>query len=277
MPDRRTLITAAAVAAALAGGGIAGATLGRPILAGAQEDPTTTTVVEDGGGDGNGDTRECAGFGIGLGRHGGFVADLDVAAEALGISEDDLRDALRDGQTIAEVAEAEGVDVQTVIDALVAEATARIDDAVADGDLDADDAEELKADLPDRITDLVNGEGFPLGPGFRHGRLGLGADLDVAAEALGISEDDLRDALRDGQTIAEVAEAEGVDVQTVIDALVAEATARIDDAVADGDLDADDAEELKADLPDRITDLVNGEGFRFGPGFGGGRHGRPGT
>jgi lipoate-protein ligase A len=271
MPDRRTWITAAAVSAALAGGGIAGAALGSPVLAGAQEDPTTTTVVDD-----DGEAAACEGFHIG--RHAGFLADLDVAAEALGIPEDDLREALRDGQTIAEVAEAQDVDPQAVIDALVADATARIDEAVADGDLDADEAEEIKADLPERITDLVNGEGFPVGPGFRHGRGFAHLDLDVAAEALGISEDDLRDALRDGQTIAEVAEAQDVDPQAVIDALVADATTRIDEAVADGDLDADEAEEIKADLPERITDLVNGEGLRFGPGFGGPGfpHDRPG-
>jgi hypothetical protein len=52
----------------------------------------------------------------------GFAA----LADAIGISSDDLRAALRDGQTIAQVAEAHGVDPQDVIDALVAHATERI-------------------------------------------------------------------------------------------------------------------------------------------------------
>ena len=69
------------------------------------------------------------------------------------------------------MAEERGVAVQTVIDAIVADATARIDDAVADGDLEADDATELKEDLPDRVTDLVNRDGFP-GPRFGPGRFG---------------------------------------------------------------------------------------------------------
>ena len=57
--------------------------------------------------------------------------------------------------------------MQTVIDALVADASAKIDEAVADGDLEADRAAELKENLPERITAFVNGElrGGPGGPG----------------------------------------------------------------------------------------------------------------
>jgi len=341
VPDKK-LLTAAALTAALATGGVGGVLLGRPLVTSAQQsdDSTTTTEApdEDGGR---------------LHRHG-LRFGLEAAAEALGIGVDDLRTALEDDKTVADVAGERGVDVQTVVDAMVADATERIDQRVADGDLDADRAAELKEELPERITDLVNGEGpgflgrrfearlegvsaaaealgmsatdlraalrdgktiaqvaeergvdlqvvidamvaeaterideraaeakedLPQritdlvngevpdhrGPGFRHGiRAGLGA----AAEALGISLDDLRSALRDDKTIADVAEERGVDVQAVVDAMVADATERIDERVADGDLDADRAAELKQDLPERITDLVNGEGPDLGPGPG---------
>ena len=66
------------------------------------------------------------------------------------------------------------------------------------------------------------------GPGF--GRIGL----EAAAEVIGIEEDDLREALRDGTTLAELAEQNGVDVQAVVDALVAEATDRITTLVNEG-------------------------------------------
>jgi polyhydroxyalkanoate synthesis regulator phasin len=266
MADRK-LLTAAAITGALAAGGVAGALLGAPALSIAQEGGDTTTTVPADESETDGSGGECR-----PGRAGFFLgANLDAAAEALGISEDDLHDALSDGQSIAEVASAQGVDVQTVIDALVAEATARIDDAVADGDLTEEEATERKADLVERVTDFVNnGElrGPGVGGGHGPGRAGffLGANLDAAAEALGISEDDLFDALRDGQSIAEVASAQPVDVQTVIDALVAEATARIDDAVADGDLTEEEATERKADLVERVTDFVNNGELR-GPRF----------
>ena len=237
MPTNRKILGAAAFSLALAGGGVAGAVLGTPSLSSAQDETTETTAAESG-------TPRL--------DHRG--AGLTAAAEAIGISEDDLLTALEAGQSIAQVAETNDVDVKTVIDAMVAEATARIEAALAE--------------LPDRITDLVNREGLPErnGPGeggFGGGGPGgpgeRGPGLNAAAEAIGITVEDLRTAVRGGDTIAEVAAANDVDVQTVIDALVAEATTRVDAAVADGELTEAEAVERKADLVEHITAMVNGE------------------
>jgi hypothetical protein len=60
------------------------------------------------------------------------------------------------------------VDVQTVIDAIVADMNSHLDQAVADGRLTRAQADERKADAAERATDLVNGElraGGPMGPG----------------------------------------------------------------------------------------------------------------
>jgi len=262
----KKLLGAAALSASLLGGGVAGALLGAPLVSFAQESDDSTTTTADPN-DESVDPAEGPRFA----RHGGchYKPDLAVAAEVLGVSEDELRDALEDGQSIADVAEEQGVDVQDVIDALVADATAHIDDDVADGDLDAERAAALKENLPERIADLVNREGglrhHGPGPGGFAFRLG---GFDAAVEALGITEEELHDALRSGQSIADVADEQGVDLQAVIDALVADATARIDGAVEDGDLDATRAAEVKENLVDKITAMVNMEpGFhhhRFG-------------
>ncbi len=167
MPDKK-LLGAIAFTAALAGGGVAGLLLATPSVTAAQEadDGSTddTTTEDSPTDDSTSERREGCGF------HA--KPNLGVAAEAIGISEDDLRAALEDGQSIAAVAETNGVDVQTVIDALVADATTRIDDAVAAGDLTAEEGEEREADLAERITEVVNREGLsrrgPHGPG-RHG------------------------------------------------------------------------------------------------------------
>jgi hypothetical protein len=92
---------------------------------------------------------------------------LDAAAGAIGIDVEDLVTALRDGQTIAAVAEAHDVDPDDVVAAMVADAEAHLDQAVADGRLSTEDAEEIRADLPARIAELVeNGPpaGGPTGP-----------------------------------------------------------------------------------------------------------------
>ncbi len=103
-------------------------------------------------------------------RHGAKLA-LETAAETLGMTVEELREALHDGQTLAEIA---GDQVDELIAAMVAAAEARIDEAVASGKLTTDQAEDLKAGLEDRITDHVENGRPADGPrsGFGHGRRG---------------------------------------------------------------------------------------------------------
>ena len=90
--------------------------------------------------------------------------------------------------------------------------------------------------------------------GHGHGR-GLGSG--AAADALGMTRDELRDAIRGGRTIAEIAADRGVELQSVIDAMVASAQERLDDKVADGTLTHQEADARLAEITERINDLVN--------------------
>ena len=95
--------------------------------------------------------------------------------------------------------------------------------------------------------------------GERDGRRGRrGCNLDEAAAAIGIDEADLRAALDDGDSIADVAEANGVDADTVIDALVDAKADRIAEKVAEGRITQEEADQKLADVEARITDRVNG-------------------
>jgi len=94
---------------------------------------------------------------------------IETLTSVLNISEDELRAARQDGQTLADIAEAQGVELQDVIDALVANAQARIDAKVAAGDIDAERAAEKLERIEDRITARANGEQ----PEGRRGHRGL--------------------------------------------------------------------------------------------------------
>jgi hypothetical protein len=108
------------------------------------------------------------------GRHLGARIDLEVAAAAIGVSEDDLRAALLDGTSMADYATSQGVDPQAVIDALVAANQARLDEAVAAGEKTQEEADEAAANAVERITAAVNGE-MPLGGRGFGARRGPGA------------------------------------------------------------------------------------------------------
>jgi len=93
----------------------------------------------------------------GLGGRNEAVSDTSVAATAIGISEADLTTALSSGQTIAAVAKAHNVDVQKVIDALVADGQSELAAAVKAGTLTQAQADAQKAEVTQRATDQVNG------------------------------------------------------------------------------------------------------------------------
>ena len=101
-------------------------------------------------------TLSGAGIGGRGGHHGGRLA-LDAAASALDMTEEELRTALEpEGTTLADVAEAQGVGVDTLMDALVQAMEERLAQAVEDGRLTQEQADERLADLEERVAERVN-------------------------------------------------------------------------------------------------------------------------
>ncbi len=118
-------------------------------------------------------TLSDAGLGHG-GHHGGDRIGLETAADALGLTEDELRTALEpDGTSLADVAQAQGVDVGTLVDALVQAQQDRIAQAVEDGRLTQAEADQRLADLEARVTERVNSDDPVRG---HHGRGGHADD-----------------------------------------------------------------------------------------------------
>jgi uncharacterized protein YidB (DUF937 family) len=171
-----------------------------------------------------------------------------------------------------------GVEPSELSDALKQALKNRIDEAVADGRLTDEQADELKALVDVDEYPLLGGVGMfgrggHGGPGF--GRFGHFELLETAASYLGLTEAELREALED-QTLAEIAEEQGKSALGLVQQLVATQTKRIDEAVADGRMTEEQATELKAGLNERMQELVNGElrargdgeRHRFWPGAG---------
>jgi hypothetical protein len=194
----------------------------------------------------------------------GAAGSLDAAAEEIGIGTTELVSALRDGDTIADVARAHDVPVSDVVDAVVASEQVHLDQLVGDGRLTQAQADELSADLRERATDLVNGDlaPFPFGAGRGIAFPGIWMEpegpIAEAADAIGIDVSDLVSSLRGGDTIADVGRAHGVPVSEVVDAVVASMQARLDAAVEDGALTRRQADALAGDLEEKASDLVNG-------------------
>jgi hypothetical protein len=179
-----------------------------------------------------------------------------------------------------------GISSQELEDATRAAAVDQVDAALEDGRLTEEQAEELKSRIESGDMPFLGRGLFFGGPkgdgergfGFGHGPgLGFhfGEKLDAAADYLGVTGEELREALQSGKSLAELAEEKGKSVDGLKDALLAEAQTRLNEAVADEDLTREQADRVLERLREGIDDLVNASGenrFRFhfrgqGPGL----------
>ena len=105
-------------------------------------------------------------------------------------------------------------------------------------------------------TDTRPGYAYGYGYGFGFtGRLGTGTQLNAAAQAIGISVDQLRAELP-STSLAQVAQAHGVDPNTVASAMKSASDAQVDAAVSSGRLEASEAAERKTQADQRIDQLM---------------------
>jgi hypothetical protein len=156
--------------------------------------------------------------------------------------------------------------------ALKGAAEARIDAAIAAGKLTKEQGDAAKkrlnsgAPLLPGLGPIVGGHGpkGPGGPGFGHGFGGRGFALGLsresaegAAKYLGITTEQLREQLRDGKSLADVAKARSKSLDGLKAAIKDAATKRLDQAVKDGKLTQAQRDELAKDLDERIDDIVN--------------------
>lgn len=135
---------------------------------------------------------------------------------------------------VAEAAKQLNVTAAALRTAINNAAKTEIDEAVADGDLDADDAAELKERVDDSLRVAYK----------------LSRASEVAANA--------------GKTTAQLNAAFKAARKAVI-------VKQIDEAVEDGELDADDAAELKEELEDAVLPGYKPSRFSFYGGVGFGR------
>lgn len=142
-----------------------------------------------------------------------------------------------------------------------------LDGLVADGTITADQADAVVAALVEAMPARgPHGPGGHGGPGMH----GPGPALDVLADTLGMTPDEVRQALIDGQSVADLAKAKGVALATVVDALVAEAKAHLAEEVAEGDLTQQEADQRLKDIRTRVEQMVQQSGLP-GPEHDGGR------
>ncbi|MGB1252381.1 MAG: hypothetical protein ACPG8W_17315 [Candidatus Promineifilaceae bacterium] len=169
---------------------------------------------------------------------------LDAVAKAIGIDIDTLFTEMDNGKSIADIATANEVDPQTIVDLLIAEENAFVDELLAEGEITEEEANEWKAESA-KYTEFDVYAAYP-NPEV------------IAAGVIGIDAEALRTEMYDnGSTIKAIAEANNVDPQAVIDAIVSAENTSIDEMVAAGLVSEEEAAEWKAETAEFATAMVN--------------------
>jgi polyhydroxyalkanoate synthesis regulator phasin len=197
---------------------------------------------------------------------GGHV--IDTIADALELDPTDVATQVQDGATLAEIIEANDGDLEAIKATLMEGATERINQAVEVGRLTQEEADEKLADLETHIDELLSGEFELRGSGRGWGPGDGGHVIDTVADALELDPADVITQVQDGATLAEIIEANGGDLAAITAELVAAQTEHINQAVEDGRLTQEEADEKLADLETHIDEFLNGEFEARGPGHG---------
>jgi lambda repressor-like predicted transcriptional regulator len=224
----------------------------------AQEPAVTPTSVPQGSGSGNCPCGLTAGE---AGRWGWWAyGQVEIVAEKLGMTVEELTAALKDGKSVANLATEKGVALDTIVEALLAPRREALATKVAEGKLTQEQADTMLAQMQTNITTRLQEAGVSLGQGpagrmVRAERMGwqLHGQLDLVAQTLGMTADELTAALQDGKTVAQVAEEKGVALDTVVEALLAPRREVLAEKVAAGTLTQADADAQLAQMRENIT------------------------
>ena len=240
------------------------------------------------------------------GHHGmrGGAGHLNQVADFLGVDAQVIQDGLEGGDTLADIAAANGSSGTALVDSLVADLTEKLDGAVADERIDQGKADEILAEASEKITTMVNSTQEEIQAIREAEQAERRAERETRqverqetlSSVVGVPFEDIQAALEEGETtLAAIAAEQGVDLETLVNGLVAPAAADLADKVADGTLTQEEADERLAEMTERITERVQsvpgdrpdgdrgdrrgrrgpgrggpGPGFGDGSGFGGG-------
>jgi uncharacterized protein (DUF433 family) len=205
----------------------------------------------------------------------GMRATMQAVADSLGMTPQDVMQQLRQGQSLADVAAAHGVDQATLLQTISGAARTQLDQAVGSGALTRGQADALLNVLQQfgpQIVTRTGPAGGPLGfrggpgarrggPGQRQGHRGFrGGDraavVRPVADLLGMSPREIFEARQQGQSLAAIAAAKGVDQATLVQTITGAIKSGLDQAVAAGRLPQDRADAIYQRAQQEVPQMV---------------------
>lgn len=215
---------------------------------------------------------------------------LKTSATFLGLTESDLRTALRSGKSLAEIAATQTKTREALIAAISAPAIAKVDEALAAAKITAEQATTARAQIADAAGKLVDAKHEPKTSPAPKERASkpegeekkrqqeekkaeqklridvhklLGDSLRSAVAYLGLEAKAVQQELRSGKSLADIAAATAGKTRAgLVDAIAAPAGAKIDQLKADGKLTEEQAARTRAQVDEAAAKIADAKNIR---------------
>jgi hypothetical protein len=164
------------------------------------------------------------------GRHSRKWPIIEESATVIGVDKEVLVKSLKNGKSIVEAAADKGISEADLTAKLQQLRTGKIEVAVKDGKLTADQGEHMKQKLSEHLKFILNEKNLlddHDGRGKWH-KFGLKPDTEKLAKTLGLSTDELHAQLRSGKSLAEIAQAKGISKDKLVASIKEQLTPSIE-------------------------------------------------
>jgi hypothetical protein len=190
------------------------------------------------------------------GRRGGFRAVVSAVTSYLGLSAQQLRADLAAGQTLAQIATAQGKTASGLEQTIESAVKTQLDQAVTAGKISSQQEQTILSRLQARLDTIVT----TAHPGFGHHGRWRGGLIRVSASYIGISPEQLRTELKAGKTLAQITaehQAQGKTVAGLEQAITNAVKARLDKAVSANRITGQQETQILNRLTSRLDAIVN--------------------
>ena len=182
---------------------------------------------------------------------------IGVVIESLGLEKADIATGIRNGSTLGEIAESNDITTEDLISTITSIMTEKLNEAVAEGKITADEVLTKASNIQERAEQMVN-KPLDQKPNKNHDYRGKGRHLiGVVIESLGLEKADIATGIRNGSTLGEIAESNDITTEDLISTITSIMTEKLNEAVAEGKITADEALTKASNIQERAEQMVN--------------------
>jgi len=169
----------------------------------------------------------------------------------LQFDEQNFQQEIDKGKSLMEIGASHNVSRQTIVDLIVKSMIHQIDKAVVDKEITSQQATEMKTNAVEKAQQIVDLQ--PMGINKMHDKQALQEMLTV----LQIDEQTFKQEIDSGKSLTEIGTIHNIARQDIVDLIAKNMTQQIDNGLAEKQITAQQAEEMKTNVMQKAQDMVD--------------------